>query len=99
MILAILASLNVLPQKEVLRLKGILGKQVHLMIGEANVPGEEHGQPVTARRHVHAFGQLLQNGKVTGLEVVRQRDMKLFLVGLDVNIWTEEKEKKHAHQK
>lgn len=61
------------------------------MICKPNVPGEEHSQPVTAWSHIHCFGQFLQNWKVTGLEVVCQSDMKLFLVRLNMNICTKEK--------
>lgn len=64
-------------------------KQPYLMISEPNIPGVEHSQPITARRHVHTLGQLLQNWKMTGLEVVSQSHMKLLLMGLDMNIWTE----------
>lgn len=63
-------------------------KHPYLVISEPNIPGEKHSQPVAARRHVHALGQLLQNWKVTGLEVVSQSDMKLLLMGLHMNIWT-----------
>lgn len=59
------------------------------MISKANIPGEEHSEPVTAQRHVNGFGQLLQNWKMTDLEVVRQRDVKLFFMGLNVNICTQ----------
>lgn len=56
------------------------------MVCKADVAGEEHGEPVAPRGHVDAFGQLLQNWEMTGLEVVRQSDVELFFMRLNVNI-------------
>lgn len=61
---------------------------IYLVVSEADVPREEHSEPVTRQRHLDVLGQLLQSWKVTGLEVVRQSDMKLLFMGLDVSIWT-----------
>lgn len=66
------------------------GKHIYLMVGKPNVTGEEHSQPVAAWRRIHAFGQLLQNWKVTSLEVVSQGDVKLFFMRFNLNIWTKE---------
>lgn len=71
--------------------------RVHLVISKPNIPGEENGQPVTPCRHVNIFGQLLQSRKATGLKVVSQCDMKLFLMGLNMNIWIKDQKEQHIH--
>lgn len=56
------------------------------MVCKADITGEEYSEPVAPGRHIHVFGQLLQNWEVTGLEVVRQSDVKLFFMRLHMNI-------------
>lgn len=58
----------------------------YLVVCKADIAGEEHGEPVAPRGHIHAFGQLLQNLEMTGLEVIRQSDVELFFMRLNVNI-------------
>lgn len=61
------------------------------MVSKADISWIEHSQPVAAWRHIHIFGQLLQNWKVTSMEVVCQSDMKLLFMRLNMNIWKAEK--------
>lgn len=56
------------------------------MVCEADVPGEQDGQPIATELDLDAFGQLLQRGEVTGGEVVGQSDMELFLMRLHVDV-------------
>lgn len=60
--------------------------ELYLMVCKADIAREEHGEPVAPRGHIHGFGQLLQNLEMTGLEVVRQSDVELFFMRLNVNI-------------
>lgn len=62
------------------------------MVGEADVPGEEDGQPVAAQLDLDALGQLLQRRKVVGREVVGQGDVELLLVGLHMDLWRTEQD-------
>lgn len=68
------------------------------MVSKADISWIEHSQPVAAWTHIHIFGQLLQNWKVTRMEVVRQSDVKLLFMRLDMNIWKETKMKKKKKQ-
>lgn len=57
------------------------------MVCEADVPGEQDGEPITTELDLDAFGQLLQRGEVTGGEVVGQSDMELLLMRLHVDVY------------
>lgn len=58
----------------------------YLVVSKANIPGEEHSQPITACGHLYAFSQLLQNWKMAGIKVVRHGDMELLLMGLNMDV-------------